>query len=83
MYKGLHPRSDIHRLYLQEQEGGRGLKEVNQPYTVRKKKRFGIIWRKKDSKPFLEVVWDAKGTVIMSCHQTPRKSGKRDRQPIY
>jgi len=28
MYRGLHPRADIHRLYLPRKGGGRGLREV-------------------------------------------------------
>jgi len=30
MHRGLHPRADIHRLYLPRNEGGRGLREVQQ-----------------------------------------------------
>ena len=64
MYKGLHPRADIHRLYLPRQKGGRGLKEVSATLQEEKQGLNEYIWRKKDSEPLLKAVWDAKETVI-------------------
>jgi len=34
IYKGLHPRADVHRLYLPQKAGGRGLLNVKQMITV-------------------------------------------------
>ena len=33
MHGGLHPRADVHRLYLPRSQGGRGLKEVEATVT--------------------------------------------------
>ena len=64
MYKGLHPRSDTHRLYLPRQKGGRGLKEVKATIQEEKQGLDDYLWRKKDAEPLLKAVWDAKGTVM-------------------
>jgi hypothetical protein len=39
-YEGLHPRSDTHRLYLQRQNGGRGLKEMKA--TIQEEKKSAL-----------------------------------------
>jgi hypothetical protein len=48
MYKGLHPRSDIHRWYLPQQKGGRGLKMGKQPYRKKNKVWANTCGVKKD-----------------------------------
>lgn len=36
IYKGLHPKSDVHRLFLPRKSGGRGLLNVKQIVNVEK-----------------------------------------------
>jgi hypothetical protein len=64
MYKGLHQRTDTHRLYLPRQKGGRGLKEVKATIREEKQGLEEYLWQKKDSEALLKAVWDAKGTVM-------------------
>jgi hypothetical protein len=62
MFKGLHPRSYTHRLYLPRQKGGQGLEEMKATIQKEKQGLDEYLWRK-DSEPLLKAVWDAKGTV--------------------
>ena len=60
IYGGLHPRADVHRLYLPRQLGGRGLKEVEATITGEKVGLDEYIERKRATEPLLQAVWQAR-----------------------
>ncbi|KAJ8029456.1 hypothetical protein HOLleu_28849 [Holothuria leucospilota] len=60
MYGGLHPRADVHRLYLPRHHGGRGLKEVEVSVTAESVGLDEYIQRMKDKEPLLQAAWQTK-----------------------
>jgi len=57
MYGGLHPRADIHRLYLPRKEGGRGLREVAATVRFQCAGLQEYISKAKEKDPPTEAVW--------------------------
>ncbi|KAJ8039802.1 Retrovirus-related Pol polyprotein from type-2 retrotransposable element R2DM [Holothuria leucospilota] len=61
IYRGLHPRADVHRLYLPRHQGGRGLKEVEATTTGEKVGLDKYIERRRATEPLLlQAVWQAR-----------------------
>ena len=60
MYGGLHPRADVHRLYLPRHQGGRGLKEVEATVTGESMGLDEYIQRMKEKEPLLQATWQTK-----------------------
>jgi len=65
MYGGLHPRADIHRLYLPRKEGGRGLREVASSVRCQCAGLQEYISKAKEKDPVIEAVW--KHQAIKGC----------------
>jgi len=57
MYGGLHPRADIHRLYLPRKEGDRGLREVAARVRFQCAGLQEYISKAKEKDPLIEAVW--------------------------
>jgi len=57
MCGGLHPRADIHRLYLPKKEGCRGLREVATTVRFQCAGLQGYISKAKEKDPLIEAVW--------------------------
>ena len=53
IYKGFHPRANIHRLYLPRKVGGRGLLNVKQLVAVEAQSLARYIWRNKCAEPLI------------------------------
>lgn len=57
MYGGLHPRADVHRLYIPRKSGGRGLKGVAATMTLQCAGLQEYIEENRDRDPLIEAVW--------------------------
>ena len=55
MYGGLHPRADVHRLYLPRRMGGRGLKDIAEVIEDENRSLIEHIWNTTDD-PLLALV---------------------------
>ena len=53
IYKGLHPKADVHRLYLPRKVGGRGLLNVKQMVAVETQSLAHYVWRNKNAEPLI------------------------------
>ena len=72
MYKGLHPRSDVDRLYLSRKMGGRGLKQVQS--TIQAEKASLLKYISESSEPLLKAVWEAKPEAVPSLSHDQRNA---------
>ena len=59
IHKGLHPKADIHRLYLPRKTGGRGLLNVKQMVAVETQALAHYVWRNKHAEPLLYALQDS------------------------
>ena len=57
MYGGLHPRADIHRLYLPRKEGGRGLREAASTVRFQCAGLQEYISKAKENDILIDAVW--------------------------
>jgi hypothetical protein len=60
MYKDFHPKSDLDRLYLPKQVGGRGLEKADPTIQAERPSLNEYTSVRNDSEPMLETVWSAR-----------------------
>ena len=90
MYGGLHPRADVHRLYIPRKNGGRGLREVAASVTFQCAGLQEYIMEAKDSDPLIEAVWQnrvltgykPKKEAMADWKKNTKRSGRQSRSMV-